>query len=359
MRNALIIISLAVALAGCSSRRQTAETTTTTPSSVVYTAPSTYTTTRTVTRTPLTTGRRVRVTALNDDISQNLDLNAVAALFGQSATLEAFEQALNKEDGICNLDLNGDGYVDYLRVVEVEEDGNHLVVLQAVLAQDIYQDVATIVAEKPAVQQTAQTVTYVQIVGDPYIYGRRYVLEPVYVRRPLIYDIFWPVRPMPVYRPYRSPYHWGYMPAYYRPLPPRPMNTYVQQVNVFVTNNNYCTHSNFVDDVRYSNYGRVQGTVARNDYGTQHPEQSFEQRTTSKGGTAENARGITESNRTIVNRTLGSSSKVQLSGGRQAATSGTRQQTTTSGTRQQTTSTTSTTSNTSSTGTRSGGTGRR
>ena len=109
-------IVLAVALTGCASRRdQTTTVVTTTQPSVVYTAPTTYTNptyTTHVTRTPLSTGRKVRVTALSTDISQNLDLNAVAALFAQSATMEAFEQALNREDGICNLDLNGDGYVD-------------------------------------------------------------------------------------------------------------------------------------------------------------------------------------------------------------------------------------------------------
>ena len=333
MRNELLIMALAVAMASCSSRRQTTVVETA-PATTVYTPSTSYTT---VTRTPLSTGRRVRVTALNDDVSQNLDLNAVAALFGQSSSLEAFEQALNKEDGICNLDLNGDGYVDYIRVVEVEEDGTHLVVLQAVLAQDIFQDIATIVAEKPAVKQTVETVSYVQIVGDPYIYGRRYVLEPVYVRRPLIFDLFWPVHPVVVYRPYRSPYYWGYMPTYYRPLPPRPMRTYVQQINVFITNNNYCNHSNYVDNVRYSNYGRLQGTVARNDYGTQHPERSFDQRTSTSGVNAENARAINESNRTIINRTLNKVDKVQMSSGtrQQGVSSGTRQQGVSSGTRQQ------------------------
>ena len=350
MRNELLIMALAVAMASCSSRRQTTVVETA-PATTVYTPSTSYTT---VTRTPLSTGRRVRVTALNDDVSQNLDLNAVAALFGQSSSLEAFEQALNKEDGICNLDLNGDGYVDYIRVVEVEEDGTHLVVLQAVLAQDIFQDIATIVAEKPAVKQTVETVSYVQIVGDPYIYGRRYVLEPVYVRRPLIFDLFWPVHPVVVYRPYRSPYYWGYMPTYYRPLPPRPMRTYVQQINVFITNNNYCNHSNYVDNVRYSNYGRLQGTVARNDYGTQHPERSFDQRTSTSGVNAENARAINESNRTIINRTLNKVDKVQMSSGtrQQGVSSGTRQQSVSSGTRQTTTPTSGTRQQSVSSGTR-------
>ena|GEM_PF-1156213 len=330
-----LLISLSVlTLISCGVRREQStvvytqsQPTVTSQPSVVYTAPTTYTNTAVVRRPP-TTGRKVRVTALSTDISQNLDLNAVAALFAQSANLEVFEQALNREDGICNLDLNGDGYVDYLRVVEAEENGVHLVVLQAVLAQDIYQDVATIVAEKPAAQTT--TVNYVQIIGDPYIYGRNYIIEPVFVRRPLIFDIFWPTHYVAVYKPYRSPYIWGHMPAYYRPLPPRPMTTYVNQINVFVNNNNYCTHSNYVNEVRYSNYGRMHQTVSRNDYGNQNPDKSFEKRTAAQGITADNARAINESNRVIINRTMSNTDNVKFTGGRQAitnssATSGTRQ----------------------------------
>ena len=55
----------------------------------------------------------ITVTANNADISANLDLKAVATLFGQAKNLEEFEQALNSEDSrISNLDLNADGIVD-------------------------------------------------------------------------------------------------------------------------------------------------------------------------------------------------------------------------------------------------------
>ena len=60
----------------------------------------------------------VTVTATNSDISQDLDLKTVATLFGQAKDLEQFEQLLNNPDSaFSNLDLNGDGNVDYLRVI--------------------------------------------------------------------------------------------------------------------------------------------------------------------------------------------------------------------------------------------------
>ena len=97
----------------------------------------------------------VTVSSTGSDISENLDLRAVATLFGEVSNLEEFEQQLNSEDRhISNLDLNGDGIVDYLRVVEIESNGSHLIIIQAVLAKDIYQDVASILVEKDAATTT-------------------------------------------------------------------------------------------------------------------------------------------------------------------------------------------------------------
>ena len=70
----------------------------------------------------------VTVTATSSDISENLDLKTVATLFGQAKDLEQFEQLLNDPDSaFSNLDLNGDGDVDYLRVVETADGNRHLV----------------------------------------------------------------------------------------------------------------------------------------------------------------------------------------------------------------------------------------
>jgi hypothetical protein len=153
----------------------------------------------------------VTVTATNSDISQDLDLKTVATLFGQAKDLEQFEQLLNNPDSaFSNLDLNGDGNVDYLRVIETAEGNQHLVVVQAVLAKDIYQDVASIFVDK---DEETQSIT-VQVVGDEYIYGANYIIEPVYIYRPAIYDWFWG----PSWVCWHSPYYWGYWPHWWRPF---------------------------------------------------------------------------------------------------------------------------------------------
>lgn len=52
----------------------------------------------------------------------NLDLEAVGELLQKAKNAEDFEYLLNNEDGINNLDLNGDGYTDYLSVAEYDDD---------------------------------------------------------------------------------------------------------------------------------------------------------------------------------------------------------------------------------------------
>lgn len=79
------------------------------------------------------------VDALSDEISENLDLEAVAPIFGDAENLEDFEERLNDpKTQISNLDLNEDGFVDYLRVVETADADTHVVALQAVLEEDVF-----------------------------------------------------------------------------------------------------------------------------------------------------------------------------------------------------------------------------
>ncbi|MGC4039855.1 MAG: hypothetical protein QM710_03425 [Flavobacterium sp.] len=99
---------------------------------------------------------RTTVTATNSDISDNLDLRAVASIFGDSKDLGDFEKRLNDPNAqISNLDLNNDNRVDYLRVIETVEGNAHIIVIQAVLGLDTYQDIATVEVEREQVQQSS------------------------------------------------------------------------------------------------------------------------------------------------------------------------------------------------------------
>ena len=246
----------------------------------------------------------VTVTATTADISENLDLKTVATLFGQAKDLEQFEQMLNNPDSaFSNLDLNGDGEVDYLRVVETADGNRHLVVIQAVLAKDIYQDVASIFVEKDEKDQIT-----VQVVGDEYIYGANYIIEPVYIYRPYIYDWFWGAS----WVAWHSPYYWGYWPSWWHPF---------HCIDPFLYwDHCYWYHYHYPCSFRmahhhHPHYRGMHDRVRRNDYAHRHPERSFDTRNASRN--VSNARAFEQSRRTAVreaNATRGTAPSSRISG---------------------------------------------
>ena len=207
------------------------------------------------------------VEATDSNISENLDLEAVASVFGESEDLEDFEKRLNDPDTqISNLDLNEDGEVDYLRVIESSKDETHLVTIQAVIAKDKYQDVAVIDVEKDS-----EGETQVQVVGDVYMYGPDYIITPVYVHPPAVVVWFWG----PYYNPWRSPYYYGYYPPYYRPWRPYPTPRYRTNVHVHVNVNNSYNRTT----VRKSSTSvELQNKSRKNDFGSKNPDKSYSKR---------------------------------------------------------------------------------
>ena len=230
----------------------------------------------------------VTVTATSSDISENLDLKTVATLFGQAKDLEQFEQMLNNPDSaFSNLDLNGDGEVDYLRVIETADGNRHLVVIQAVLAKDIYQDVASIFVEKDDNDQIT-----VQVVGDEYIYGANYIIEPVYIYRPYIYDWFWGSS----WVCWHSPYYWGYWPGWWRPY--YCVDPFIYWDHCYWHHYHYPICSYRTGHHYHAHYRPMYDRVSRNDLATRHPERSFATRNASRN--ISNARSLEQGRRTAV-----------------------------------------------------------
>ncbi|WP_286968835.1 hypothetical protein [Flavobacterium sp. UBA4854] len=207
------------------------------------------------------------VYAKNSDISDNLDLRAVASMFGESANLQDFERRLNDPKyQISNLDLNGDNEVDYLRVIESVENRTHVVIIQAVLDRDVYQDIATIDVERDNYNKVS-----VQVVGNTYLYGANYIYEPVYSVVPVIYSSFWVTN----YRPYCSTWYWGYYPTYYRAWNPYPVYRYRNNVNVYINVNN---HYNYVNVRRSYSAPAIYETRRSYGYERMRPNYSFAER---------------------------------------------------------------------------------
>ncbi len=153
----------------------------------------------------------VTIVAPSSEAAEGLDLHAVSELFKDSENLEEFEKALNDADlGVNNLDLDDDGNVDFIRVVEEVADDTHVIILQVALGEDEFQDVCTIEVEKAGEEQYNM-----QVHGNEVIYGADYYVAPTVVHVHTWPLIGWMYRPY--YRPYRSAFYFGVYPPWWRP----------------------------------------------------------------------------------------------------------------------------------------------
>lgn len=155
----------------------------------------------------------------------NLDLNAVLELFKDSKSVEDFENKLNSEkSNINNLDLNEDGFVDYIRVVDYVKDNAHLITLQVAFTTEEVQDVAVIELDR------RDDKTVVQIVGDEALYGRDFIVEPVTENPKMAYNANTWTSVQYIYGPayvvYVSPWYYGFYPHWHRQWRPYSWDMY-------------------------------------------------------------------------------------------------------------------------------------
>jgi hypothetical protein len=175
----------------------------------------------------------------------NFSLQGALQLFQNASSPEDFEKQLNTESNkVNNLDLNGDGDIDYIRVVDKSEKDLHAFILQVPVSETESQDIAVIELEK-----TGDTTAILQIIGDEEIYGEEVIVEPngggddeedaafknekggpnsnFYEYNGnfrIVVNVWgWPVVRFvyaPFYRPWVSPWRWLYYPAWWRPWRP-------------------------------------------------------------------------------------------------------------------------------------------
>lgn len=154
-----------------------------------------------------------------DDFS----LEGALELFKKSSSPEEFERLLNSADAkVNNLDLNGDGQIDYIRVIDKNRGNVHAFILQAVISENESQDIAVIELEK-----LANGKAVLQITGDEDIYGIETIIEPTeevrinagtMTTRTVVNVWAWPSVQY-VYSPYYtvwvSPWHWRLRPVWW------------------------------------------------------------------------------------------------------------------------------------------------
>lgn len=168
----------------------------------------------------------------------HFSLQGALDLFKQAKDLEAFEKALNTESNqVNNLDLDGNGEIDYVRVTSHKEGDAIAIVMTVPVSKEESQDVAVIELEKTGNEQAD-----VQIRGDEDLYPENTFVEPTEQKEemkdgkgPMAPELvttyvgvnvwFWPCVPMcfgPRYTPWVSPWYWSYYPPWWRPWRPHP-----------------------------------------------------------------------------------------------------------------------------------------
>lgn len=172
----------------------------------------------------------------------HFSLESAIELFKVASSPEDFEQRLNSENNDANnLDLNEDGEVDYIRVVDNMEGDAHALVLQVALSETESQDIAVIAIEKQGPESAI-----LQIIGDENLCGTETIAEPFDEEtvksgrekgpaalgssvRIMVNVWAWPaVRFMyaPSYRVWASPYRWRVYPRAWRPWRPAPYRVF-------------------------------------------------------------------------------------------------------------------------------------
>ncbi len=198
----------------------------------------------------------VTIVAPTSEAAEGLDLHAVAEIFKDSPNLEEFEKTLNDPDeGINNLDLDKNGEVDFIRVVEEVSGETHIIILQALLGETEIQDVATIEVEKSGDDYN------MQVSGDVLIYGPNYYIVPRPVRLHTWVMVGWLYRP--AYRPYRSVYRYGYYPKWRRPFRPVSHTVYRTRSVKYVNRKSFSVTKTRKVKVTKVNHKRRSSTVVR------------------------------------------------------------------------------------------------
>jgi hypothetical protein len=179
----------------------------------------------------------------------NFSLPGALEMFKKAVSPEEFEKLINAPDNhVNNLDLNGDGDVDYVRIVGTMKGDAHAFVLQVPVTERESQDIAVIELEKAGDENAV-----LQIIGDGDIFGEMTIVEPdgggkdddeeevesddpgkgpnagfalhAFLASPRIVVNVWPwpiVRYVyaPGYRAWVSPWRWHVYPAWWRPWHP-------------------------------------------------------------------------------------------------------------------------------------------
>jgi hypothetical protein len=190
----------------------------------------------------------------------NFSLQGALQMFKKASSPEEFEKLLNTQsNNVNNLDLNKDGKIDYVKVIDRTEKKIHVFVLQVPVSEKESQDIAIMHLEK-----TGDTTAVIQIVGDKEVYGKEIIIEPdVEVKSSnsagkwnnnsrgpspggddeestvVVVNVwYWPSVTFVYgiyYTPWVSPWRWGYYPGWWSTWRPVSWYTWYPRCTVYNT----------------------------------------------------------------------------------------------------------------------------
>ena len=158
-------------------------------------------------------------------IGDNLDLQALGELVRRSGNVEQIENEINSNGSINNLDLDGDGQVDYIRVQEILGGNKRGFEFIVDLPNGSSETVATINFEEGG------DMGHMSIQGNPTYYGDHGYYHSTHALR----DIMLMHYLFSAHTVYHSPYHYGYYPRTYRSYRSVPSTSYRTRVTTRTT----------------------------------------------------------------------------------------------------------------------------
>jgi hypothetical protein len=164
---------------------------------------------------------QITVTPVATNLGDNLNLQALGELVKNSTDAADIEAKLNTTGSINNLDLDGDGSVDYIKVTEYGDGNNRGFSFTVDLAGGEKQEIATIDIEKGASNANMNIQGNQQIYGGNSYYQSHYSLSDLMIMHYLF----------AYHRPYYSPYHYGYYPRGYHSYRSIPVSSYSSRVS--------------------------------------------------------------------------------------------------------------------------------
>jgi hypothetical protein len=165
-------------------------------------------------------GSNVYVQAEAENVGENLNLQALGELVKSSSSAQDIETKLNAPNSINNLDLDGDGQVDYIKVTEYS-NGNTRGFSFTVDLQDGSQEIASVEVEPNGNNATMSIAGNESIYGSGHYYTSHYTMADFMLWHYL----------MTPHVVYISPYRFGYYPSYYHPYASVPRSSYNSRVS--------------------------------------------------------------------------------------------------------------------------------